>query len=221
VLNGSSGLTFTSTAIQSMRPGVTASSANLTLGAHHTVYCTTGGSDKTYTLPSAASATTGYFKVIKADSAAGACTVVRAGSDTINGLSGALSAINQWDAVEVELVNNGNPGNWHGTASTGNPFAPKSTSTTYQVLTADFSAYRTLTVPSGTFTITLVASTSQPTPGQFIKIINYGSGVVTIARSGQTINGGTSNLTLNAGSATAPTSAFIVSDGTNYVASLP
>lgn len=89
---------------------------------------------------------------------------------------------------------------------------------TYQVLASDFSNYKTITVASGTFTITLVASGSQPANGQYIDIVNYGSGVVTIARSGQNINGGTSSLTLGAASATAPQSTTIISDGTNYFA---
>ena len=83
---------------------------------------------------------------------------------------------------------------------------------------ADFSAYRTITVASGTFTITLVASGTQPTAGQHIRVINYGTGLVTIARSGQNINGATTSLTLSAASGQAPASAFIVSDGTNYLA---
>jgi hypothetical protein len=87
---------------------------------------------------------------------------------------------------------------------------------TYQVLAADFTSYKTITVASGTFTITLVASGSQPPNGQGIRVINYGSGVVTIARSGQNINGGTSSLSLPAGSATQPSWAIIASDGTNY-----
>ena len=91
---------------------------------------------------------------------------------------------------------------------------------TYQVLAADFSNYKTITVASGTFTITLVASGSQPAAGQYIRIVNYGSGVVTIARSGQNINGGTSSLTLGAGSATAPNSGTVISDGTNYFAAV-
>ncbi len=95
-----------------------------------------------------------------------------------------------------------------------------SETSTYQVLAADFSQGNTIVVPSGTFTITLVASGSQPLDKQAILIINYGSGVVTIARSGQNINGGTSSLTLAAASATAPTAAFIQSDGTNYFAAL-
>ena len=92
--------------------------------------------------------------------------------------------------------------------------------TTYQVLAADFDGYKTISVASGTFTITLVASGSQPANGKYIKVLNYGSGVVTIARSGQNINGGTTSLTLPAGSATAPMFAKIESDGTNYFAYL-
>lgn len=91
---------------------------------------------------------------------------------------------------------------------------------TYQVLAADFSNYKTILVASGTFTITLVASGAQPADGQYINILNYGSGVVTVARSGQNINGVAGNLTLNAGSATAPTSATISSNGTNYFAAI-
>jgi hypothetical protein len=91
---------------------------------------------------------------------------------------------------------------------------------TYQVLASDFSNYKTITVASGTFTLTLVANTSQPAAGQYIDVINYGSGVVTIARSGQNINGGSTSLTLPASSATAPSYAMIESDGTNYFASL-
>ena len=87
---------------------------------------------------------------------------------------------------------------------------------TYQVTAADFQNYKNITVASGTFTITLVASGSQPANGQYIHVINYGSGVVTIARSGQNINGGTSGITLGAASATSPIGAVIFSDGTNY-----
>jgi len=92
--------------------------------------------------------------------------------------------------------------------------------TTYQVLAADFDGYKTIAVASGTFTITLVASGSQPANGKYIRVINYGSGTVTIARSGQNINGGTTSLTLPAGSATDPAYAFILSDGTHYLAAV-
>jgi hypothetical protein len=91
---------------------------------------------------------------------------------------------------------------------------------TYQTVSSDFVGCKTIPVASGTFTITLVASGSQPATGQCIYVINYGSGVVTIAPSGQNINGLNSNLTLTAGSAAQPTGIFIVSDGTNYEAQL-
>lgn len=92
--------------------------------------------------------------------------------------------------------------------------------TTYQVLAADFDGYKTITVASGTFTITLVASGTQPAAGKHIRILNYGAGVVTIARSGQNINGGVASLVLPASSALAPVTATIQSDGTNYYGSI-
>lgn len=99
------------------------------------------------------------------------------------------------------------------------PFQINPQTGTYQALASDFSNYKTISVASGSFTITLVASGSQPPTGQFITVQNYGSGTVTIARSGQNINGGTASLTLAAGSATAPTSLEVWSDGTNYFSS--
>lgn len=102
--------------------------------------------------------------------------------------------------------------------SVANPFLTNAQSATYQVLAADFTSYKTILVGSGTFTITLVASGTQPANGKFIRVINYGSGVVTISRSGQNINGGTASLTLNAANATAPSSAMVQSSGTDYFA---
>jgi hypothetical protein len=90
---------------------------------------------------------------------------------------------------------------------------------TYQVLAADFSNYKTITVASGTFTITLVASGSQPAAGQSIHVINYGSGTVTIAVSGQNINGAATSISLPPPTtAQQPVSAVVESDGTNYFA---
>lgn len=89
---------------------------------------------------------------------------------------------------------------------------------TYQVLAGDFTQCKTIPVASGTFTITLVASGSQPADGQCLRILNYGSGVVTVARSGQNINGGTTSLTLAAGSAASPTGVLLTSNGTDYFA---
>ena len=99
-------------------------------------------------------------------------------------------------------------------------FVTNAQTTTYQVVAADFAGCKTIPVSSGTFTITLVASGSQPASGQCIWVVNYGTGTPTIARSGQTINGAAANITLAAGSASAPTGAFIVSDGTNYEAQI-
>lgn len=97
---------------------------------------------------------------------------------------------------------------------------------TYQVTATDFSSYKTITVASGTFTITLppfgAGGSTQPPNGQFINVWNYGSGVVTIARSGQNINGGTASLVLGPGcSATTPCSATVASNGTDYLAAVP
>ena len=97
------------------------------------------------------------------------------------------------------------------------PVLPKTA--TYQVLATDFTCFTTITVASGTFTITLVASGTQPVAGTWLKVVNYGTGVVTIARSGQNINGGTGSILLQSAGATQPTDTFITSDGTNYFAS--
>lgn len=99
-------------------------------------------------------------------------------------------------------------------------FSTNPQTSTYTTTSADFATCATIPVASGAFTITLVASSSQPANGQCVFIINYGSGAVTIASNGQHLNGGTSSLTLTPGSATVPNGAFIVSDGTNYVALL-
>lgn len=97
-------------------------------------------------------------------------------------------------------------------------FATNAQTSTYQVLASDFTSCKTIIVASGTFTITLVASGSQPADGACITILNYGTGVVTLARSGQNINGAAANLTGTAGSATAPTGWRVYSNGTNYFA---
>lgn len=97
-------------------------------------------------------------------------------------------------------------------------FPSNAQTSTYQTLQSDFQFCKTIPVSSGTFTITLVASTSQPGNGRCILILNYGSGVVTVAPSGQNINGSSSSLTIPAGTAAQPRSLWVVSDGTNYEA---
>lgn len=97
-------------------------------------------------------------------------------------------------------------------------FATNSQTATYTTTTSDFSACKVIPVASGTFTITLVASGSQPPTGQCVRILNYGTGVVGVAPNGQNINGSGSSLTLAAGSPSAPTGVLINSDGANYEA---
>lgn len=97
-------------------------------------------------------------------------------------------------------------------------FNKNAQTSTYQILAADFNLCKTLTVASGTFTATLVDTATQPADGRCVRLLNYGSGVVTLARSGQNINGAAADLTLAAGSASAPTGVLVTSDGTNYFA---
>ena len=91
-------------------------------------------------------------------------------------------------------------------------------SSTYQALPADFASCKSIPVSAGTFTITLVASTAQPASGQCILILNYGSGVVTVAQNGQYINGSAASQILVAGTASAPSGLLVISDGANYEA---
>jgi hypothetical protein len=97
-------------------------------------------------------------------------------------------------------------------------FAANPQTSTYQAQPSDFASCKSIPVSSGTFTITLVASSSQPASGQCVLIMNYGSGVVTVAGSGQNVNGAASNLTIAAGSASTPNSLLVISDGANYTA---
>lgn len=103
-------------------------------------------------------------------------------------------------------------------ASIVGQFAANAQTSTYQVLAADFTACKTILVASGTFTITLVASGAQPASGQCVTIMNYGTGIVTLARSGQNINGAAANLTGTAAVPGSPTGWRVYSDGTNYAA---
>lgn len=100
------------------------------------------------------------------------------------------------------------------------PFAVNPRTTTYTATVTDFQACKTITVSSGTFTLTLVATGTQPASGQCLWILNYGSGAITLARNGQNINGGTTSLTVPAATATAPTGAFVTSNGVDYFAFL-
>jgi hypothetical protein len=95
-------------------------------------------------------------------------------------------------------------------------FAANARTTTYSATSADFASCKTIPVASGSFTITLLASA--PASGQCIRIVNYGSGTVTVSPNGLNINGSSSNQTLSTGSASAPTGLLVNSDGSNYEA---
>jgi hypothetical protein len=101
------------TSILSRRDAFTPLSANTTLGTHNIVTCTGGASGITFTLPAAGSTTVGYYRIIKVDSGAGACTVAPASGERINGtVDGTKAATTQFSEVEVTLINTGTP-NWH------------------------------------------------------------------------------------------------------------
>jgi hypothetical protein len=87
---------------------------------------------------------------------------------------------------------------------------------TYTATTTDFIYCKTIPVASGTFTLTLVSNTSQPPDGQCIRVLNYGSGIITVAPNGQNLNSSGASMSMAAGSASAPTGLLINSDGTNY-----
>jgi hypothetical protein len=153
---------------------------------------------------------------------AGAVTVAGNGQN-INGstaaqtlAAGSASAPNGLlvisDGVNYEAQPLGGSGATGPTGATGPPgpvsFVTNPQTSAYQALTSDFASCKSIPVASGTFTITLVATMSQPPNGQCILILNYGSGVVTVAAS----------QSLAAGSASAPTGLLVISDGTNYEA---
>lgn len=215
----SDGLLMDAGSVLRVKPHVTTvTNANYTVVDDFIIVCNAGASDRTIQLPSAATSKTGLIRLIKGDTGTGSCKGTHAGSDVINDSAGTADVVAQWDMVEFELVDSGSPGKWHATFATASPFEVASKSATYGITLSDFAKFRTLVVPSGTFTMTLPVSTTPPAMGQWIHIINYGSGVVTLARNGQTLNGGTNPLTLGAASATAPTSMWVISDGANFFA---
>ena len=186
-----------------------------TLGTSYTgAACTAGTAVQTFTLPAGSqqasltptfTATQGYVitaAVTTADSGGTSRGVTLQLTPSLTGTTGPAGAAGPTGATgPVSLVTNAK-------------------TSTYQTLASDFASCKSIPVASGTFTITLVASGSQPASGQCVLVINYGSGVVTVAPSGQNLNGSSSSLTLAAGSASAPTGALVISDGTNYEAQI-
>jgi hypothetical protein len=170
-LDDSTGLKLSGTAIVSQKPNVTIlTNANLSLGDHHTIYCTTGNTDRVLTLPAASSTTVGYYKVIKADVGSGACQVTRAGSDTINGSTGSADAPTQWATVEVQLVDSGSPGNWHATFSRAQKRVTTLASSSTYTCPRDTSdqCEMNYTASSGTLTVAAPTSTGGPKNGDLL-----------------------------------------------------
>ena len=96
------------------------------------------------------------------------------------------------------------------------PSATNAQTTTYSVTTADFAACRLIQTASASFTITLLASA--PPDGQCIRILNYGSGLITIARNGLNINGVASNVGIFPATSNNPHGMIITSNGSSYFA---
>jgi hypothetical protein len=96
----------------------------------------------------------------------------------------------------------------------------KAEAATYQVLATDFSnpapACGIINATTNTFTITLVASGSQPASGQCIDIFNIGGGYITVAASGQTLTYGNVTSAFYALVLGAGQGVEVVSDGANY-----
>ena len=85
---------------------------------------------------------------------------------------------------------------------------------TYQTIQNDFQFCKTIPVSSGTFTITLM--NPAPVDGMCARILNYGTGTITISRNSLTINGAAADYTVGPGTASAPLGVLIRSNGTNY-----
>lgn len=149
-------------------------------------------------------------------------TTCGAGSTGISGATsqGAMYATSATTGSSTGAMTNGQVlmGTTGSNPSNKTLTTPSAKTTAYTVVTADFAAYTTFTVASGTpFTITLPATA--PGAGMYITAINYSTGALTLGRNGRTINGGTNDIVLPAAGVLTPTVAMIVSDGTNYVAS--
>lgn len=85
---------------------------------------------------------------------------------------------------------------------------------TYSLITNDFQFCKVIPVSSGTFTMTLMNPT--PLDGTCVRVLNYGTGTVTISRNSLTINGTAADFTIGPGTAASPQGLLVRSNGTNY-----
>ena len=119
-VDDSTGITLTATRLRTRYDQVTAISANTTAGSDNVFACTAGASDKTVTLPAAASSTVGHYSLVKVDTGAGHCLFAPATGERINGVvNGTASADTQSASVDVTLVDATTP-NWQAVSSVTN-----------------------------------------------------------------------------------------------------
>jgi hypothetical protein len=106
-------LTVNATDVLTIKPQFTPVSGNTSLSAHYVIPCTAGATDKTLTLPPAATTTAGLYRVVKVDTGAGQCVAQPATGERLNGtINGTLAAVLVNDELEITLLNTGTP-NWH------------------------------------------------------------------------------------------------------------
>lgn len=109
----STALTVNATDVLTIKPQVTPVSGNTSLGAHNVIACTAGATDKTLTLPPAATTTAGLYRVIKVDAGVGQCVVQPTTGERLNNtINGTMAATLLNDELELTLLSTGTP-NWH------------------------------------------------------------------------------------------------------------
>jgi hypothetical protein len=177
----------------------------------HTVLMTTGASNRTVTLPTAADNSGRILKVKKVDSGAGTCIVDGENTETIDGAT-TITLFYQYDAVEIQCDGTA----WHvidrkfagPVASPGDADLSVSASDNYQTIiySTTLTANRTITLPA-----------ASSCPGRRIAIKRGAGGafrlIIAVTSSG-TIDGSTSS-TLNA-LYSSKGSATVVSNGTDW-----
>ena len=132
VSGGSSGLTLNSSQILTRNDRLTAMAADLTISTADgpIIACTAGATTKTATLPTVATTSQGFFRVVKVDTGAGGCSVVRSGTDTINNAATALTVLNRDEYIELWPSSGSNWTATVKTAAAGVSFASATETTT-------------------------------------------------------------------------------------------
>lgn len=182
-----------------------------------TTYTTVAGDDGkviectgtfTITLLAAATAGAGFTQIIT-NVGTGTITVDGNASETINGYTTLVLGVNE----SIFIACDGS--NWAGTFSTNQHNSVEAITGAETVAIGDRG--RVYNVTSGTFSVTLLAAATAG-EGFVFTVVNQGTGVVTLdGNSAETINGQT---TLALGPSTGGTSATIICDGTNWVATI-